>query len=75
MGGITKALGGLFGGQSAPSLPPAPSAPTGKDPAVQAAEDEERRKRANSGRASTLLTDPALGASAVGGARKLFTGQ
>jgi hypothetical protein len=59
MGGVVKAIGGIFGvkAPSAPAMPPPPPpAPKVDDAAVQAAADEEARLRAGKGRASTILT-------------------
>lgn len=65
MSGIGKAIGGIFGGGSAPK-PPAPPPPTPMpdlmDPAIMQA--QRRRLMADfgrSGRASTLLADGGSG--------------
>ena len=50
---ITKAFSGLFGGDR-PSVSAPPPVPKMSD--AQLAAEEENRKRANAGRASTILT-------------------
>lgn len=50
-------MGSLFGGTPQLPVPAMPSsAPTAADAAVTAAANEERRRRGNKGRASTILT-------------------
>jgi hypothetical protein len=50
-----KAFGLFGGGSKTPAPAPASAAPTIDNRAVQSAADEEARKRANAGRASTVL--------------------
>ena len=65
-------MGGMFGGGPKLAAPtPAPEAPTIDNDAVQQAADEERRRRAQSGRASTIFTDP-LGGDNTPSAKKVL---
>ena len=65
-------MGGMFGGGPKLAAPtPAPEAPTLADDAVQQAADEERRRRAQSGRASTIFTNP-LGDGDTSSAKKFL---
>lgn len=59
MGGITEAIGGLFGGGDMPTMTPAPAAPAPGNPEADAAAraaEEKRRQSLAAGRASTILT-------------------
>ena len=64
-------LSDMFGGSSLPPVAPAPVIPSFADPAVQA-EELLTRRRAGSGRASTLLTGPGGFLESVPGARTLL---
>lgn len=54
---LALGLGSLLKGPKMPGMEKAPATPTGNDPAVLAAQEEER-KRSLRGRASTILTGP-----------------
>lgn len=74
MGGLVKSIGGIFGGGDLPTPAAAPAAPTIGSDAVQRAAEEEARKRANAGRASTVFTG-ASGQNDTGtGASKILLG-
>lgn len=66
----------MFGG--APKMPAPAPLPPSEDPAAKAAQsaadEEERRKRAGSGRASTILTGPLGDTGANVGAAKQLLG-
>ncbi|SOD41331.1 hypothetical protein SAMN06298226_1626 [Nitrosovibrio sp. Nv4] len=51
-------MGGLFSSPKLPAPEPVPDPPDLEDKAAQAASDEERRRRGNSGRASNIFTNP-----------------
>jgi len=44
-----------------PSVPEAPAAPANNDAQIMAAQEEERRRRAGTGRAGTMLTRSRMG--------------
>lgn len=65
---------GFFGGSPKTSMPtPPPEPPKIDDAAVQAAA-EEQRKRGNSGRASTIFTDPLAAEDSKQSSAKKFLG-
>lgn len=67
---------GLHKEKKSDPAPSAPSAPGAGDAAVQAAAEEERRKRGNAGRASTIIAgDDVLGQTGSTSARKTLMGQ